>query len=299
MDREHDSLKSSDSSRSSINSSIISFKFEESRHGVGLWDGDGLLSTIGFPVALDNETPATIASLLKNFLSSVKGEFVPSGFWDKLDSIAVANKNSPPNPETIEKIQFEIEQNCPSREHLHTFSYFVLHLQRVADKASTNMMTAKNLALCVFVTAKEGGEYIIRYADLIFGNIDMVGRETVASLPYSETPSLFPELEDDSADLPPWDSTMDDLEPLLMKQWFQAFSKKSPKSTGTASVDPSIPPSHCLSPILTKLTAEFNNNTTLNSLVVSSANATTGRSTNGRSTDGRNTNDKSKDSVNF
>ncbi|KAJ3058960.1 hypothetical protein HDU99_006571, partial [Rhizoclosmatium hyalinum] len=98
-------------------------------------------------------------------------------------------------------------------------------------------MTPKNLAICVFVTAKEGGEYVIRYADLIFGNIDLVGRETVASLPYSETTSSFPELEDDPVDLPRWDSTIDDVEPRMMRQWFENFvpsiapTPKAPTST--------------------------------------------------------------------
>ncbi|ORY41384.1 hypothetical protein BCR33DRAFT_852362 [Rhizoclosmatium globosum] len=157
MPDEQKSIKSNNSSRSSLNGSMISLKFEESKRGVGVWE--------------------------------VKEGFVPSGFWDELDSIAV-------------------ERNCPSREHLHTFAYFVLHLQRVAEQANTNMMTAKNLAICIFVTAKEGGEYIIRYADLIFGNVDLVGRETVACLPYSETTSVFPELEDDPVELPPWDQRL-------------------------------------------------------------------------------------------
>ncbi|ORY41407.1 hypothetical protein BCR33DRAFT_719009 [Rhizoclosmatium globosum] len=258
MPEEH---RSNNSSRSSINNSIISLKHEESRRGVGMWGNDGLLSTMGFPVALDNETPATIAN-----------------------SIAVANGNNQPSAETIEKIRFELEKNCPSREHLHTFSYFVLHLQRVAEQASTNMMTPKNLAICIFVTAKEGGEYVIRFADLIFGNIDLVGRETVASLPFSETTSLFPELEDDPADLPRWDSTIDDVEPRLMRQWFENFvpslapTPKTPSSAGfraperdavDAAADFNTLKNH-LNPIRTRL-AELNNDAsaiTTNSLVV-------------------------------
>ncbi|KAJ3049542.1 hypothetical protein HDU99_008879, partial [Rhizoclosmatium hyalinum] len=92
-------------------------------------------------------------------------------------------------------------------------------------------MTAKNLAICIFVTAKEGGEYVIRHADLIFGNIDLVGRETVASLPYSETPSAFPDLEDDPVELPQWDSTIDDLEPRLMRRWFEDLISSHKKIT--------------------------------------------------------------------
>ncbi|KAJ3064329.1 hypothetical protein HDU98_012258 [Podochytrium sp. JEL0797] len=71
----------------------------------------------------------------------------------------------------------------PSRAHLHTFAYVLLHLQRVASHAETNFMHPKNLALCIFITAKEGGEYLVRYADVVFGNVDLVGRSTVAGLP--------------------------------------------------------------------------------------------------------------------
>ncbi|KAJ3025869.1 UNVERIFIED_CONTAM: hypothetical protein HDU68_006571 [Siphonaria sp. JEL0065] len=163
--------------------STISLAFEESKYGVGLWGGDGLFSVAGFPVRFDAETAATAASLLKKFFSGVKDGFIPDGFWEELDTIAIESKGEPPTEEISRKIREYIESKLPSRSHLHTFVYFILHLQRVASFADTNMMTPKNLIICVFITAKEGGEYILRYADLIFGNVDLVGRETVTSLP--------------------------------------------------------------------------------------------------------------------
>ncbi|ORY41408.1 Rho GTPase activation protein [Rhizoclosmatium globosum] len=232
-------LSSPAGSYSSINQSIISLKFEESKRGVGLWGSDGLFSTVGFPVALDNETPSTVASLLKRFFSSIKDNFIPHGFWAEIDSIAITSTaNSPPSEDILNKIRFYIELNIPSRQHLHTFAYFLLHLQRVAALAETNMMTPKNLALCIFTSAKEGGEFVIRYADLIFGNIDIVGREAVACLPFSETTSTFSELDEDTIELPKWDSTIDDLEPRLMRQWFEDIIPLIAPSGTSAKSDP-------------------------------------------------------------
>ncbi|ORY41409.1 hypothetical protein BCR33DRAFT_346220 [Rhizoclosmatium globosum] len=229
-------LSSPMSSYSSINQSIISLKFEESKRGVGLWGSEGLFSTVGFPLTLDNETPSTIASLLKRYFSSVKDNFTQHGFWAGIDSMAITSAaNSPPSEDILNKIRFYIELNIPSRQHLHTFAYFLLHLQRVAALAETNMMTPKNLALCIFTSAKEGGEFVIRYADLIFGNIDIVGREAVACLPFSEITTTFPDVEDNPVELPKWDSTIDDLEPRLMQQWFDDIIPLITPSTATSS----------------------------------------------------------------
>ncbi|ORY41351.1 hypothetical protein BCR33DRAFT_852336 [Rhizoclosmatium globosum] len=187
------------------------------------------------------------------------------------DKIAVASGNNPPNTETLIRFDTKLKRTVPSCEHLHTFAYFILHLQRVADHA-------------------KGGEYIIRYADLIFGNIDLVGRETVASLPYSETPSAFPELEDDPGELPPWDSTIDDLEPRLMRHWFKDLLSSHNKITPSpgkailasfggldfASLNRAADlgsQDNCLSPIGGESSESNNTSVIKNNTVVSSANA--------------------------
>ncbi|KAJ3014115.1 UNVERIFIED_CONTAM: hypothetical protein HDU68_000415, partial [Siphonaria sp. JEL0065] len=49
----------------------------------------------------------------------------------------------------------------------------------------SNFMTPKNLSKCVFggTVANESAAYLIRYADLVFGNVDLVGRDVVAMIP--------------------------------------------------------------------------------------------------------------------
>ncbi|KAI9345371.1 hypothetical protein BDR26DRAFT_856843 [Obelidium mucronatum] len=67
--------------------SVISLAFEESKRGVGLWDGEGLAGTAGFVFSLDKENPLTIASLLKRFLSTIKGGFGSDELWAELGLI--------------------------------------------------------------------------------------------------------------------------------------------------------------------------------------------------------------------
>ncbi|KAJ3065964.1 hypothetical protein HDU98_010691, partial [Podochytrium sp. JEL0797] len=76
-------------SRESSKNSLVTLEKEELGRGEGLWGGEGFYSTVGFAIQLDGETSATVASLLKKFLSSVQGKFVPDQFWDPLDAIAI------------------------------------------------------------------------------------------------------------------------------------------------------------------------------------------------------------------
>ncbi|ORY40160.1 hypothetical protein BCR33DRAFT_371171 [Rhizoclosmatium globosum] len=104
-----------------------------------------------------------------------------------MDAIALECGSNLPSQELWSRVKRTFEDHFRSRQHLHTVAYFLLHLQRVASYSKTNKMTAKNLATCVFITAKEGGEFVINHADFIFGNIDFIGQETVSFLPFSET----------------------------------------------------------------------------------------------------------------
>ncbi|KAI9347334.1 hypothetical protein BDR26DRAFT_931565 [Obelidium mucronatum] len=180
-------LSISTATTSNTNKSLITSPFEESKRGVGLWDDEGIFGTVGFPFQLELETPGTVASLLKKYLSSIKGGFVPDGFWKEMDEIAkVCGVVQPPTTPIIEQIKTLIQDKFPSKQHIHTFAYFVLHLQQVASYADTNFMTPRNLVLCIFISAGDGGELLIRHADVVFGNVDLVGRETVALLPKLE-----------------------------------------------------------------------------------------------------------------
>ncbi|KAI9328708.1 hypothetical protein BDR26DRAFT_873646 [Obelidium mucronatum] len=183
------SVKQTRSRASSIgdSKSIISLGFEESRQGVGLWDEPGLYGTYGFPLSLDNEPPATIASLLKKFFSSVKGDFAPTQLWDSLNAIIQQQEhnqesNQSPSSTLIQSIRKLLKSAFPSQNHLHTFAYYFLHLQRVSSFANVNFMTPRNLITCTFINGGEGAVFLLCYADLVFGNVDLVGRDVVAML---------------------------------------------------------------------------------------------------------------------
>ncbi|KAJ3232770.1 hypothetical protein HDU78_006865 [Chytriomyces hyalinus] len=156
--------------------------------GVGLWhaNANGCPSTPGFAVNLDNETAPTVASLLKKYLSSVKGKFAPPALWEVLDTIALDINMGPPTPEVVHGIRTHIDAVLLSKEHMHTFAYFMLHLHRVQSLSAINLMTPRNLALCIFVPAKEGAEYVVRYADVIFGNVPLVPAEYIELLPKAD-----------------------------------------------------------------------------------------------------------------
>ncbi|KAJ3223268.1 hypothetical protein HDU81_009297 [Chytriomyces hyalinus] len=156
--------------------------------GVGLWhaNANGCPSTPGFAVNLDNETAPTVASLLKKYLSSVKGKFAPPALWEVLDTIALDIKMGPPTPEVVHGIRTHIDAVLLSKEHMHTFAYFMLHLHRVQSLSAINLMTPRNLALCIFVPAKEGAEYVVQYADVIFGNVPLVPAEFIELLPKAD-----------------------------------------------------------------------------------------------------------------
>ncbi|KAI9345349.1 Rho GTPase activation protein [Obelidium mucronatum] len=132
--------RSAVSSKSSMEKSVISLAYEESKRGVGLWDGDGLFGTPGFSVNLDNETAATVASLLKKFFSSIKGGFTPTELWDPLDQIALDANNEQPSAHAVRNIRSHLQTTFTSRHHLHTFAYFVLHLQRVSSYAEISSL---------------------------------------------------------------------------------------------------------------------------------------------------------------
>ncbi|KAJ3007601.1 UNVERIFIED_CONTAM: hypothetical protein HDU68_003424 [Siphonaria sp. JEL0065] len=180
------------SSTSSVDKSIISLAFVETKRGVGLWDGEGLYSTIGFSVNLDNETAATVASVLKKFLGTIKGGFATKNLWEVLDKMALDTKNQAPNAQTVLRIREHIQMTLHSPHHVHTLAYLFQHLQQVASFADVNLMTPKNLVTCIFIDAQEGAEYLIRYADIIFGNVDLVGRDVVENLPCEVLESDIP-----------------------------------------------------------------------------------------------------------
>ncbi|KAJ3022482.1 UNVERIFIED_CONTAM: hypothetical protein HDU68_009128 [Siphonaria sp. JEL0065] len=184
------------SSTSSVDKSIISLAFMETKRGAGLWDGEGLYSTIGFSVNLDNETAATVASILKKFLGSIKGGFTTQDFWKVLDKIALGSKNQAPDAQTVRIIREHIQLTLVSPHHVHTLAYVFQHLQKVSSFAEINLMTPKNLVTCIFIDAQEGAEYLIRYADIIFGNVDLVGREVVENLPCEELEPEIPLIVD-------------------------------------------------------------------------------------------------------
>ncbi|KAJ3025863.1 UNVERIFIED_CONTAM: bud emergence protein 1 [Siphonaria sp. JEL0065] len=165
--------------------STFSLGVEESKRGVGLWGGTGLYGTVGFPIILGSESPGTIASLLKKFVSGVMDGFIPEGFWDEMDNLAMQNANQHPTVQIIQTARELLQAYMPSPHHLHTVAYISQHLHHVAAYSDTNLMTCKNLSLCFFASAKEGGEFLIQHANLIFDNVDLVGRDVVAQLPFS------------------------------------------------------------------------------------------------------------------
>ncbi|KAJ3202829.1 hypothetical protein HDU82_007035 [Entophlyctis luteolus] len=144
----------------------------------GLWGRESIFSTAGFTATIENETSATVASLLKKYLNSVQGGFVPPGFWEPLSQIAAEESGRPPSDEIIEKVKAHIEKFCPSQSHLHTLAYVMIHLNKVQKESHVNFMTAKNLAICLFVSGHDGAEFLIQNADIIFGSTKLVPAPT-------------------------------------------------------------------------------------------------------------------------
>ncbi|KAJ3118880.1 hypothetical protein HK100_000530 [Physocladia obscura] len=171
----------------STNYSIIAAQgsgsyFEVNENKGSLWGGPILPSTEGFTVNLTNETAATITSLLKKYLSSVKGGFIPHGFWDELDRIATEVPEELPSNENIEAIKKHLESTFPSRSHLHTFVYFIMHLHQVQT-----------------FSTKKGAEYLIQHADVIFRNVELLDPELGFELASILTESIVPNNEIDSS----------------------------------------------------------------------------------------------------
>ncbi|KAJ3112246.1 hypothetical protein HK100_002412 [Physocladia obscura] len=184
----------------STNYSIIASQgsrsyFEVNEKKGSLWGGPILPSSEGFTVKLANETAATITSLLKKYLSSVKGGFIPNRFWDELDRIATEAPEELPSNENIEAIKKHLESNFPSRSHLHTFVYFIMHLHQVQTFSSINCMTPRNLVICTFITAKNGAEYLIQHADVIFRNVELLDPELCFQLSSILAESIVPNAE--------------------------------------------------------------------------------------------------------
>ncbi|KAJ3019505.1 UNVERIFIED_CONTAM: hypothetical protein HDU68_010638, partial [Siphonaria sp. JEL0065] len=194
--------------KSMRNKSIISLAYEETKRGIGLWGGEGIFGTYGFPIAFDNENPATATSVLKKWMSMVPGGFVPPNLWDSLEKIIAGelstlifdnNKSNSekegryPPSETVHKVRHMLQVMLPSKHHLHTLAYIFQHLQRVAAQSDVNLMTPTNLVTCVFIDGGDSAEFLIRYADLIFGNVDLVDKNVVESLPITNGTSNDPD----------------------------------------------------------------------------------------------------------
>ncbi|KAJ3188535.1 H(+)-transporting V0 sector ATPase subunit c [Irineochytrium annulatum] len=115
---------------------------------------------------LEVEGIPTLASLLKRFLSKIKGGLVGGDeFWEGLD-----REEADMNPDLVPRVREYIVTRLPTRTHLATLSYLFGHLSRVASHAEQNKMTTRNVAIVIFPLGGSGAEYLIEHYADVFGD---------------------------------------------------------------------------------------------------------------------------------
>ncbi|KAJ1568269.1 Rho GTPase-activating protein syde1 [Cladochytrium tenue] len=150
-------------------------------------------STVGPSVALDGESPSTVASLLKKFLLRMKGGLMGDGrFWKELEPLVSGTSaslipNSPESVELILTIRGLLKSCLPTPCHLRTLARYLIHLNRVAAFSEQNKMTPQNLAIVAFPGGRLGAELLIGHAPEIFFGWEECGwtpeRPRTSSLP--------------------------------------------------------------------------------------------------------------------
>ncbi|KAJ1567630.1 Rho GTPase-activating protein syde1 [Cladochytrium tenue] len=156
-------------------------------------DGGVPPSTVGPSVALDGESPSTVASLLKKFLLRLKGGLMGDGrFWKELEPLVAGTSaslvpNSPESVELILTIRGLLKSCLPTPCHLRTLARYLIHLNRVAAFSEQNKMTPQNLAIVAFPGGRLGAELLIGHAPEIFFGWEECGwtpeRPRTSSLP--------------------------------------------------------------------------------------------------------------------
>ncbi|KAJ3321290.1 hypothetical protein HDU76_014133 [Blyttiomyces sp. JEL0837] len=126
--------------------------------------------TEGPVISFENESPATVASLLKRFIGRIKGGFVGDGsvFRELETLLNGVNVNEDLPLPLISNIRRVIQSHMPTACHLRTFAYFIQHLHRIYLHAEQNKMTAANLAIVTFPTGGTALEALIRIAPQVF-----------------------------------------------------------------------------------------------------------------------------------
>ncbi|TPX62824.1 hypothetical protein PhCBS80983_g00214 [Powellomyces hirtus] len=121
-----------------------------------------------------HESPHTVASLLKKFLSSL-----PDGIWGPPDTRKRLREAAQTSTHD-ELFAADLSTILPTSAHHATLRYIMRHLHRISSHSDTNKMTSENLAISMFPGMELVVELLIDHWTDIYGPDDYVHVEEEA-----------------------------------------------------------------------------------------------------------------------
>ncbi|KAI9347925.1 hypothetical protein DFJ73DRAFT_936177 [Zopfochytrium polystomum] len=130
------------------------------------------MSTIGPVVSFEDESPTTVASLLKRFFLRIKGGLIGENFWKELDRVAaelnISCESNDPTPSEVASIRALLMSNLATVSHVLTVGAYFRHLHKVSTMGTVNKMSPQNLAIVTFPGGGVGAKILICWANPIF-----------------------------------------------------------------------------------------------------------------------------------